>query len=317
MKYANDGCNGVIRPRPSPSLTATAPNQVWTWDITKVAGPRVGVFFCVYVLIDLFSRYVVGWLAAEREHGPTAAQWLKETIAQHGVDASTLVVHNDRGAPMTSVPFVQLCLQLGIQQSYSRPRVSDDNPFSEAQFKTMKYQPDFPARFGSLLHVQGWMQEFFAWHNEQHHHVGLAMFTPAEVFFGRVAHVAPVRQAALDAAYAKHPERFVHGPPKVLLPPTEVNINPAPPPTPAPDHPEPAKTSPKASHRPVDHASRAPSRATKRKGSGGPLRAAAGREAAEASTGCRDLARSEHDGTVVASTGPSVCTQLPTQEVPH
>jgi putative transposase len=213
-------------PTVKPSLTATAPNQVWTWDITKVAGVG-GAWFYIYVLIDLFSRYVVGWLAAERENGVTAAAWLRETIARHGVDPTTLAVHNDRGAPMTSASFTQLCTQLGVAQSFSRPHVSDDNPFSEAQFRTMKYQPDFPARFGSLLHVRGWMTEFFEWHNDAHHHAGLAMFTPAEVFHARVEVVAAQRQAALDAAYAAHPERFVKGPPRVHRPPTSVSINPA------------------------------------------------------------------------------------------
>ena len=213
-------------PAAKPSLTATAPNQVWTWDITKVAGVG-GAWFYVYVLIDLFSRYVVGWLAAERENGPTAAAWLRETIARRGVDPTALAVHNDRGAPMTSASFTQLCTQLGVAQSFSRPHVSDDNPFSEAQFKTMKYQPDFPERFGSLLHVRGWMAEFFDWHNDAHHHAGLAMFTPADVFHGRVEDVAAVRQAALDAAYATHPERFVKGPPRVRRPPANVSINPA------------------------------------------------------------------------------------------
>ena len=154
-----------------PVVRATAPNQVWTWDITKIAGPSAGIFYYVYVMIDLFSRYVVGWMVAQRENGKFAAQWLCETIDARGVDPSGLQVHNDRGAPMTSATFTTLCVTLGIDQSFSRPHVSDDNPFSESQFKTMKYQPDFPARFGSLLHVRAWMAEFFGWHNDAHHHV--------------------------------------------------------------------------------------------------------------------------------------------------
>jgi putative transposase len=306
-------------PAVKPQLTATAPQQVWTWDITKVAGPVAGVFFCVYVLIDLFSRYVVGWLVSEREDGKQAARWLKQTIERWQVDPSTLVVHNDRGAPMTSVAFVQLCALLGVKQSYSRPRVSDDNAFSEAQFKTMKYQPDFPERFGSIVHTRSWMQEFFDWHNDGHHHAGLAMFTPADVFFDRVESVASTRQRALDVAYAAHPERFVHGPPRVARPPAEVSINPVPPCEPAtpPSHPEIAETSPKASLRPVDQAPRTPTRGAKRKGSGGPPRGATGSLATEASMGCRDLARSEHGGTLHGSMGPPPLTPARTQEAPH
>lgn len=221
-------------PALKPSLTATGPNQVWTWDITKVAGLGRGVFFYVYVLIDLFSRYVVGWLAAARENGVLAANLLEETLVAHAVDPTQLVVHSDRGSPMTSESWVQLCALLGVERSYGRPHVSDDNPFSEAQFKTMKYQPDYPGRFGSVLHVRGWMASFFGWHNGAHHHSGLAMFTPAEVYFGRFEEVAAVRQQALDTAYAAHPERFVHGPPQVRRPPAAVHINPAVP-TEAPD----------------------------------------------------------------------------------
>lgn len=273
-------------PAHKPSLTVHAPNQVWTWDITKVA--MVGSkWLYVYVLLDLFSRYVVGWLVAEREQGAIAAAWLRETTAQHGVDASKLIVHNDRGSPMTSVSFTKLCVQLGIAQSFSRPHVSDDNPFSEAHFKTMKYQPDFPGRFDSPAHAREWMSEFFTWHNEHHHHEGLAMFTPATVFYGRVEEVAERRQRALDAAYRAHPERFVKGAPRVRRPPVEVSINPAV----AVEqdactaHPEPAETSPKASHRPVDREAHPPSRAAEIQGAGGSTRAAAGRTALEASSG--------------------------------
>lgn len=304
-------------PTVKPSLTATATNQVWTWDITKIAG-QGGAWFYVYVLIDLFSRYVVGWLVAESENGGTAARWLRETIELRGVDATKLVVHNDRGSPMTSVSFTQLCVQLGVEQSFSRPHVSDDNPFSESQFKTMKYQPDFPGRFGSLLHAKGWMEQFFSWHNEGHHHAGLAMFTPAEVYFARVEQVAKIRQKAMDAAYASHPERFVKGPPQVKRPPSEVSINPAVPlDAPSRVDPESAETSPKASLRPVDHAKRTPRSAAERKESGGSTRADAGCEAPESSTGCRDLARREHRGTFPSSTGQPVPNKLTSKQSPH
>jgi putative transposase len=208
-----------------PSLTATAPNQVWTWDITKLATTSKGVFLMAYVIIDLFSRYVVGWMLARKECQHLAAQLFAETIARHGIEPG-LQVHADRGAAMKSDTLAQLLASLGASRSFSRPHVSDDNAFSEAQFKTLKYQPDYPGLFSSELHGRGWLQDFFGWHNDEHHHSGLALFTPADVFFGRVETVRAVRQSALDAAYHAHPERFSHGPPRVPMPPTAVHINP-------------------------------------------------------------------------------------------
>ena len=208
-----------------PSLTATAPNQAWTWDITKLATTAVGVFLHAYVIIDLFSRYVVGWMVASRECKHLAAQLFAETIARHGVEPG-LLVHSDRGSSMKSDTLAQLLATLGVQRSFSRPHVSDDNPFSESQFKTMKYQPDYPGRFSGELHARGWLESFFGWHNDEHHHSNLALFTPADVFLARVDQIRVVRQAALDAAYAEHPQRFAHGPPCVPLPPSQVSINP-------------------------------------------------------------------------------------------
>jgi len=208
-----------------PSLTATAPNQVWTWDITKLATVQLGVFLKLYVIIDLFSRYVVGWMLAAKECKHLAAQLFAETIARHGVEPG-LTVHADRGSAMRSDTLAQLLATLGVQRSFSRPHVSDDNAFSEAQFKTLKYQPDYPGRFEGELHARGWLEPFFGWHNDEHHHSGLALFTPAEVFFDRVERVRAERQAALDAAYAAHPERFPRGAPRVPLPPDHVHINP-------------------------------------------------------------------------------------------
>ncbi len=204
-------------PYVKPSLTATASNQVWTWDITKLATLERGVFLHAYVIIDLFSRYVVGWMVATKECKHFAAQLFADSVARHGIEPG-LTVHSDRLA--------QLLATLGASQSFSRPHVSDDNAFSEAQFKTLKYQPDYPGLFTGVLHARGWLEPFFAWHNDGHQHSGLALFTPAEVFFGRVAAVHAVRQEALDAAYALHPGRFPNGPPKAALPPTEVHINP-------------------------------------------------------------------------------------------
>ncbi len=208
-----------------PSLSATAPNQVWTWDITKLATVERGVFLMAYVIIDLFSRYVVGWMLAGKECKHLAAQLFAETIARHGVEPG-LTVHADRGSAMKSDTLAQLLASLGASRSFSRPRVSDDNPFSESGFKTMKSQPDYPGRFTGELHGRGWLSQFFDWQNNDHHHTGLALFTPADVFHGRVEVVAAKRQTALDNAYAAHPERFPHGPPRVRRPPNIVHINP-------------------------------------------------------------------------------------------
>lgn len=209
-----------------PTLAATAPNQVWTWDITKLRGALPGVFYCLYVVLDLFSRMTVGWLLAERESAELAEQLFAESVARHGVEPGALTVHADRGAAMRSEGLAQLLGSLGVERSFSRPRVSDDNAFSESQFKTLKYQPDYPARFASLAHARAWCQEFFAWYNDHHQHSGLALFTPSDVFFGRVDEIAARRQVALDAAYAAHPERFPNGPPVVRRPPDAVAINP-------------------------------------------------------------------------------------------
>ena len=215
----------VVRQHAVPRLEATAPNQVWTWDITKLPGLERGVFYFLYVLLDLYSRYVVGWLASERENASHAVRLVNETVAAHGISRDTLTLHSDRGSPMTAGTMAQLLATLAIEQSLSRPRVSNDNPFVESYFKTCKYQPDTPDRFASLLHVRGHFGGFMPWYNNEHHHEGLAMFTPADVFHGRVDAVAAVRQAALDSAFAAHPERFVGGRPMVKLPPKRVHIN--------------------------------------------------------------------------------------------
>jgi putative transposase len=209
-----------------PTLTATAPNQVWTWDITKLRGPLHGVFYCLYVILDLFSRMTVGWLLAEVESAVLAEQLFAEAILRHGVERDALTVHADRGSAMRSEGLAQLLGSLGVTRSFSRPHVSDDNAFSESQFKTLKYQPDYPERFGSLAHARAWTQEFFDWYNDHHQHSGLALFTPSDVFYGRVDDIAARRQVALDTAYASHPERFPNGPPVARRPPTSVAINP-------------------------------------------------------------------------------------------
>jgi putative transposase len=164
-------------------------------------------------------------MVAAKECKHLAAQLFADTVARHSVEPG-LTVHSDRGAAMKSDTLAQLLATLGLDQSFSRPHVSDDNPFNEAHFKTMKYQPDYPGFFAGLLHARGWLEPFFGWHNDDHQHSGLALYTPAEVFFGRVPAVHAVRQKALDAAYALHPSRFPNGPPKASLPPAEVHITP-------------------------------------------------------------------------------------------
>lgn len=212
-----------------PRLTATATNQVWTWDVSKLAGPEPGVFFSLYVILDLYSRYVVGWMVAAHENTALAKQLFSETLAARAIGRDQLTVHMDRGAPMTSHGFAQLLGTLGVSRSFSRPRVSDDNAFSEAHFKTLKYQSDYPGRFLDLEHARSWLAEFFAWYNAEHHHHGLALFTPEDVFLGRVDAVATARQTALDAAFQGHPERFPNGAPRVRRPQPSVSINPVPP----------------------------------------------------------------------------------------
>ena len=209
-----------------PRLVATAPNQVWTWDISKLATFTSGVFLNLYVILDLFSRYVVAWMVAERENSALAQQLFAEAIARYGIEPGELIVHQDRGAPMTAHGFAELLAALGVDRSYSRPRVSNDNPHQESHFHTLKYQPDYPGRFRDVHHARRWCHDFVAWYNDDHHHEGLNLFTPADVFFGRVEVVAARRQEALRSAFEAHPERFVRGLPRVRRPPHSVVINP-------------------------------------------------------------------------------------------
>ena len=209
-----------------PRLEATTPNQVWSWDISKLATHVTGVFLNLYVVLDLFSRYVVAWMVAERENSALAKQLFIEAINRYGIEPGALTVHQDRGAPMTSHTFCDLLSELGVDRSHSRPRVSNDNPFSESLFHTTKYQPDYPGRFLDIAHARRWCTDFFRWYNEDHHHTGLALFTPGDVFFGRLDAVTAIRSVALQAAYQATPERFVNGPPSVRQPPARVLINP-------------------------------------------------------------------------------------------
>lgn len=209
-----------------PRLIATAPNQVWSWDISKLATYERGVFLNLYVVLDLFSRFVVAWMVAAHENSALAKQLFRDAIERYGIAPGTLTVHNDRGAPMTAHGFAELLTELGVDRSYSRPRVSDDNPYSESCFHTIKYQPDYPGRFRDVADARAWCGDFFGWYNHDHHHDGLALFTPAQVFHGEVERVAQRRQQALDDAYCSHPERFVAGPPVAARPPQRVLLNP-------------------------------------------------------------------------------------------
>ena len=215
-----------------PELLATAPNQVWSWDITKLAGPEKWTYFSLYVILDIFSRYVVGWLLATGESAALAQQLIEATVDQEGVDRDRLTLHADRGAAMTSKPVALLLADLGVTKTHSRPHVSNDNPYSEAQFKTLKYRPEFPPRFGSPQDARVHCRSFFHWYNHQHRHSGIGFMTPATVHRGRQHAVAQVRQLALDAAAARHPERFVRGPPRPPSLPTAAWINP---PSPQPE----------------------------------------------------------------------------------
>jgi transposase InsO family protein len=211
-----------------PTLVAMAPNEVWTWDITKLRGPAPGVFYFLYVIMDLFSRMVVGWMLAEQENAAHAEHLFIDTVGRHGIQPGSLIVHADRGSPMRSSGLAQLLAGLGVTRSFSRPHVSDDNAFSEAQFKTLKYQPDYPDAFASPLHARGWCQEFFDWFNDKHQHSGIALFAPADVFYQRVDAIIARRQDALDRAHSANPERFPNGPPIARRPPAVVSINPIP-----------------------------------------------------------------------------------------
>ena len=210
--------------RVRPELTATGPGQVYTWDITKLAGPVRGVWFDAYVMIDIYSRMIVGCRVHAHESAPLAADMMREVFGVHGIPH---VVHADRGTSMTSKTVAHLLEDLGVTRSHSRPRVSNDNPFSESLFKTAKYSPTFPDRFATLADARAWMDEFTDWYNHAHHHSGIGLHTPADVHHRRVADVVQVRSAALQQAREAHPERFASGTgaPKILDLPTSAWIN--------------------------------------------------------------------------------------------
>lgn len=212
-------------PRAVPRLSADGPNQVWSWDITKLRGPSKGELFYLYVIIDIYSRYVVGWMLADCERAELAEGFIKQTCRRQGIRPDQLTLHADRGAAMRSQDVADLLGRLHVHKSHSRPYTPDDNPYSEAQFKTLKYHPSFPGHFTDLSEARTFCRRFFTWYNTNHHHSGIAMFTPATVHFGQVKTVRTIRKRALNEAYKLHPERFVNGPPRARRPPQTVWIN--------------------------------------------------------------------------------------------
>jgi len=210
----------------APELLARRPNELWSWDITKLLGPAKWTYFYLYVMLDVFSRYVVGWMIAHRESATLAERFIHETCVRQGIERGQLTIHADRGSAMTSKPVAFLLADLGVNKTHSRPHVSNDNPFSEAQFKTLKYRPMFPDRFGSIQDARAHCHGFFTWYNTEHHHVGLGLLTPADVHHGLAEERVAARAAVLARAYAAHPERFSAGRPHPPARPVEVWINP-------------------------------------------------------------------------------------------
>ena len=208
-----------------PELRATGPNQLWSWDITQLRGPK-GVYHYLYVILDVFSRFVPGWMIAERELARLAEQLIAETCAKQGIPKDQLVLHSDRGSAMRSKTVAQLLIDLRVAKSHSRPYTPTDNPYSESQFKTMKYRPEYPEQFSEQKEARGWARGFLHWYNHEHHHSSLGLMTPAAVHYGLAETVYEQRLQVLAAAYAAHPERFVRGEPTPPRWPDEVWINP-------------------------------------------------------------------------------------------
>ncbi|WP_394815966.1 IS3 family transposase [Streptomyces gibsoniae] len=221
-------------PRKKPELVAEEPNRVWSWDITKLKGPYPGVYYCLYTIIDIYSRYTTGWMIAGHENKELAEQFLSTTILKYGVEPGQLTIHSDRGSPMVAGNVAQMMSNLGVTKSHSRPKTSNDNPYSESQYKTLKYRHDFPDRFGCVEDARTWCERFFDWYNLEHRHSGIAMHTPFDVHFGLAEQLREMRADVLDAVYAKHPERFVRKAPEPPKLPRAAWIN-------KPDEPHPVK----------------------------------------------------------------------------
>ena len=212
-------------PYARPELLAERPNEVWSWDISKLKGPAKWTCFYLYVILDVFSRYAVGWTVQHRESAELATALIAQATAQQAIEPGTLTVHADRGSSMTSKPVAFLLADLGVLKTHSRPYTSTDNPYSEAHFKTLKYRPGFPDRFDSIEHARAFCREFFGWYNDQHRHSGIGLMTPATVHHGQVEQTDAARRAVLDAAYAATPERFVRRRPRPPALPTGAWIN--------------------------------------------------------------------------------------------
>lgn len=208
-----------------PELLATGPNQVWSWDITKLHGPGKWNHYHLYVIMDIYSRYVVGWMVADRESAILAERLISDTLQKQQIQPGQLVIHADRGASMRSKPVALLLADMGVTKTHSRPHSSNDNPYSEAQFKTLKYRPDFPDRFGSLEDARLFCRGFFRWYNQQHHHTGIALLTPEVVHYGQADQVIQKRAEVLTAAYHDHPDRFVRKAPAPTSLPAAAWIN--------------------------------------------------------------------------------------------
>jgi putative transposase len=211
-----------------PQLVATAPNQVWSWDTTKLPGPTKGTYFTLYVILDIFSRYIVGWQVTKSESAAVAQELIDACCAKQKVARGQLTIHADRGSPMTAKSTALLYVDLGIAKSHSRPYTSNDNPYSESNFRTLKYRPDMPEQLGSLEHARQVVHALVGWYNEEHYHVGLALLHPTDVHHGRAPAIVEARQRVLDVAHERHPERFVRGRPLQKLPPAAAWINPPP-----------------------------------------------------------------------------------------
>ena len=209
-----------------PELCATAPNQVWSWDITKLKGPVKWVYFHLYVILDIFSRYAVGWMVATRESTELAKRLIRETCEKHGIEPGQLTIHADRGTSMKARALAEMLADLGIAKTHSRPQVSNDNPYSESQFKTLKYRPEFPGNFGSLQDARAFCGPFFDWYNNDHRHSGIGMLTPETVHYHLAEQALAMRDQVLRQAYEAHPERFVRGIPTPRALPNEAWINP-------------------------------------------------------------------------------------------
>jgi putative transposase len=212
-------------PRKKPELVAEAANRVWSWDITKLKGPVKGSYFCLYTIVDIYSRYTVGWMVAAQENKELAEHFLSATVAKYGIESGQLTIHSDRGSPMVAENVAQMMANLGVTKSHSRPKTSNDNPYSESQYKTLKYRHNYPERFGCIEDARAWCEEFFDWYNLDHRHSGIAMHTPFDVHFGLAEQLREMRADVLADVYRQHPERFVRKKPEPPKLPEAVWIN--------------------------------------------------------------------------------------------